>query len=841
LNEVEREIIDTPEFQRLFRLSQLGFVDLVFPCANHTRGIHSLGCNAVAKRLVESLNQNKLRLQEEKPEVYSTTPLISRSEEIVIALAALLHDVSHAPYSHDIEKKSHELYVPQKEDRAGAETRDPTRLDKLRMKSAYGPYEKHDDYLCNPVLYVLLMDPAESLIAQVLRKHSAVYWSLFKAESETASYPQLSRLTKAIRKYHWPEVGNEVLPSLIFHLLVFEKFEDSVRECEITMADGFGQDGFSSAKNIRWGLGPPSPLQRKHLHEAWYQPYRHDIVGDTLSADLIDYLHRDARRLGINRTIDSKLFTYHVLVPYPSPVLPQRSPAFTENLFVHDVDKEAEAQRAFFRCAIDLNDYKRNSIRTEPLNDLFRMLDVRHEIHEKAVFHRVVQSAIAMLSRTFLRLPRGEWPSLRHIYGLEEHLSPSLRGEDQFLADIISAVSASDAQAGTQSIPQKLAERRVYRPLLIIPGDRVFSLLFEGSTQPHDHKTRELLIRELAAIVDSEHFKSYFCFVSRCIEQLLEHSLETGDLDKRISAVLQDKELLSALCGAKPPKRVVFWTVPYKQLYKDPAVLIRVRETVARIDRIVRIPEIEASVAGRVAAGMAQLEAQYAAMWKFYAFASDGLFYTGALAKFAKLPCSLDKKAHGDHLKAAQIVVVRSLHAAWKYWEMKKSMEGGRKPVEQLTMPATPDDLLAMLREMQRFADTPLLHDHHRHEIGPIAADHYLHGEDQEGCRDIRYKYDPRADLAALNTALKNAGLPFQVEQLIKSLFESCGRPLSDFRREELSEIIGRLATSPELLPLAIRRDAARLESPFDIAVIRNIWLHADGETQWKSGVQTQG
>jgi hypothetical protein len=48
LNRLERDVIDSPEFQRLFRLSQLGFVDLVYPTANHTRAVHSIGACHVA-------------------------------------------------------------------------------------------------------------------------------------------------------------------------------------------------------------------------------------------------------------------------------------------------------------------------------------------------------------------------------------------------------------------------------------------------------------------------------------------------------------------------------------------------------------------------------------------------------------------------------------------------------------------------------------------------------------------------------------------------------------------------------------------------------------------------
>src|SRR3954453_16256992 len=58
VNDLERDVIDTPEFQRLFRTSQMGFVDLAYPTANHTRGAHSIGACHVADMLVDRLNRN---------------------------------------------------------------------------------------------------------------------------------------------------------------------------------------------------------------------------------------------------------------------------------------------------------------------------------------------------------------------------------------------------------------------------------------------------------------------------------------------------------------------------------------------------------------------------------------------------------------------------------------------------------------------------------------------------------------------------------------------------------------------------------------------------------------
>ncbi|RLI82023.1 MAG: HD domain-containing protein [Archaeoglobales archaeon] len=75
------KIIDTQEFQRLRRISQIGFANLVFPGANHTRFEHSLGVMEVARKLVERMD-------------------VDEDERIEILTSALLHDIAHTPFSH---------------------------------------------------------------------------------------------------------------------------------------------------------------------------------------------------------------------------------------------------------------------------------------------------------------------------------------------------------------------------------------------------------------------------------------------------------------------------------------------------------------------------------------------------------------------------------------------------------------------------------------------------------------------------------------------------------------------------------------------------------------------
>ena len=71
------KILDTPQFQRLRRVKQLGFADLVYPGANHTRFEHSLGVMHICRVL-----KDRLELDD------------------VVLVAALLHDIGHAPFSH---------------------------------------------------------------------------------------------------------------------------------------------------------------------------------------------------------------------------------------------------------------------------------------------------------------------------------------------------------------------------------------------------------------------------------------------------------------------------------------------------------------------------------------------------------------------------------------------------------------------------------------------------------------------------------------------------------------------------------------------------------------------
>lgn len=87
-------LIDTPEFQRLRRIKQLGVSEFIYPGATHTRFAHSVGVFDVARRLRYIVEREMKQINLEPDE--------RRAETAVIA--ALLHDIGHGPFSHTFER-----------------------------------------------------------------------------------------------------------------------------------------------------------------------------------------------------------------------------------------------------------------------------------------------------------------------------------------------------------------------------------------------------------------------------------------------------------------------------------------------------------------------------------------------------------------------------------------------------------------------------------------------------------------------------------------------------------------------------------------------------------------
>jgi HD superfamily phosphohydrolase len=87
-----KPFIDSPNFQRLRHVKQLGMGDLIFPGAVHTRFNHCLGCSYVASQIA-----HKIGLADE--------------ERQLVMIACLLHDIGHGPFSHAFEGVFHNKLI----------------------------------------------------------------------------------------------------------------------------------------------------------------------------------------------------------------------------------------------------------------------------------------------------------------------------------------------------------------------------------------------------------------------------------------------------------------------------------------------------------------------------------------------------------------------------------------------------------------------------------------------------------------------------------------------------------------------------------------------------------
>ena len=91
VDSVALSLIDTPVFQRLRYVRQLGLAHLVYPGATHSRFEHALGTYHLARRTVAMLS--------ERGDIDHL-----QDEMRIVAPAALLHDLGHYPFSHALEE-----------------------------------------------------------------------------------------------------------------------------------------------------------------------------------------------------------------------------------------------------------------------------------------------------------------------------------------------------------------------------------------------------------------------------------------------------------------------------------------------------------------------------------------------------------------------------------------------------------------------------------------------------------------------------------------------------------------------------------------------------------------
>lgn len=89
------ELIDSAEFQRLRRIKQLGLALYTYQGAEHSRFTHCLGVMHLMTRVLDRLRAHHY---------------VSEEARLAGRCAAMLHDLGHGPFSHVMEKVTHERH-----------------------------------------------------------------------------------------------------------------------------------------------------------------------------------------------------------------------------------------------------------------------------------------------------------------------------------------------------------------------------------------------------------------------------------------------------------------------------------------------------------------------------------------------------------------------------------------------------------------------------------------------------------------------------------------------------------------------------------------------------------
>lgn len=259
VTQVELDIIDTPDFQRLRGIRQLGLAHLVYPSALHTRFDHSLGTLDMAARMTQAIRENAHSDEHERR--------ITDEQIALVRLYALLHDITHIPFGHTIE-------------------------DELQL------LVRHDEN--------------ENRIQRFLGAESDIGRVIIRSFGE-------SFLNRLLPIYRW--------------------------------------DG----KPENRGFSPE-------------EVFIHDIVSNTVCADLLDYLLRDNHFCNLGVSLE-----YH----------------FVKFLYLRP--DNAGQRRVFVRLWKD--DATGGRPRRDTLTDLCRLLETRYLMAERVYFHHAKIAASAMLGR----------------------------------------------------------------------------------------------------------------------------------------------------------------------------------------------------------------------------------------------------------------------------------------------------------------------------------------------------------------------------------------------------------------------------------------------------------
>lgn len=457
LFELERRLVDSPPFQRLRRVKQLGSTHLVYPGATHTRFSHSLGAVVAAQMLFDIVLEQRDEPRA-KADLFSEWRMENAAEFdkrvaeaiVLTRLGALLHDLCHVPFGHSVE-------------------------DELQLLDSHDANEARFERL----------------------------WGEIDDETRSAIESSRSLAGKSLLE--------DLRPIILSDLYKRETHDD-------------GED-----PGVAEGLS---------------YPFVQDIVGNTISADLMDYLTRDHLFTGLPAAMGHRFLDSFYVSPMSDPFKPGR---------------------------MVLRVVKRDRERKDTLTELLKFLRYRYELSERALTHHAKLAADAMVGKLLQLYSDALW-----VDRLEEQVAKTPE-----LASDLEGVARNDLDELRRRAKKQLKKAGLDRVSQDAKDDLEAALLEHGDDGLLEYlrgrgaaraagDSRWAGVRDLAdSLLERRLFKPLARLSDRSHAKRL-----WNDYGKRPDERRQIEQAAARFAGIKPAWHAVMWIPPERMRLKSALVLV---------------------------------------------------------------------------------------------------------------------------------------------------------------------------------------------------------------------------------------------------------------------------
>lgn len=415
-------IIDTPEVQRLGRIKELGFTDLVYRGATHTRLSHMIGVYGLTRRLFRIVEENHRRWALHHPGWY-LEPVWGDNDHskwencsYVVAWASLLHDLTHIPFGHTLEDEFWNLYIDHD---ALFNPRQIYLWGREQYKNISGIYKAFQEgvHLLPSSFPNSLRDPDRLL--------------------------SLIHLIVLYREEHNFESGSMAS----FEEKIEEAIKDAKKAEESSLMDSKAKEDVTSfLSNLR------SEYSSFTDHKL-YEPFMTDFISNSICADLLDYLERDAMYTGLELKYDERILRAFVL-ERELPGSPQS------------------------RCRLALKIVDRRVERTDMVTDVLNLMKMRHDLALKVYYHKTKAAASSMLVKALdllgdrrpADIPQNKENSMINYRMGDEGLLETIHQQAKRM-ERSRSLDANEKRKGAQAkkLVEDLRNRHLYKVLVLLP------------------------------------------------------------------------------------------------------------------------------------------------------------------------------------------------------------------------------------------------------------------------------------------------------------------------------------------------------------------------------------